>query len=575
MNNKKIFFPILFVLILWLIFIFPSCYESNWAYLDDPTTIFIAKNLLTNLKILIPDGQTGRYFPVYWLYYGIIYLIVGNNPFGFYFFNSFIFLITIIIFFQIVKNLSNSYWAAIFGVFLIISSSSVAENIYTISKAEPRLLLFVLLIIYMIISLHKYAFKEKKSYVFWITINILTALAILIKEVSIVLVVIPFGALIITKIINKFSAYKFDGEIIFFKYYTASCVISIGICRAIYCFLRPKKSTEDYIDYDISLELIINNFKFYVYQQPDLIIFAMISAILIVIKLYQIKQKRIQLDRNYIITFALFLFAVAYFFIILIWRWPNGYYNLVPVAIFSIVIASIIFSIRDWRLKYFVYILIFLVKIYSMQYFLYIACSQKFQDKIYAQAVNIYMQNAKPDERLLVEQWPFYVEPVKQTNILIRDIYGKKELAVEGILDVISNIEIDEKIKKMYMIDNVEDKMLREPREGDFVLAFTGDRRSSWILRGIAPYYNNESLLRKEIDMRLINAEQYKLSFFKLVHVESGYKLYKIEKRRKIIWEGRYEDKWMGKTAKLKIIRDRSESLPNVIILPNKYSIPK
>jgi hypothetical protein len=293
--------------------------------------------------------------------------------------------------------------------------------------------------------------------------------------------------------------------------------------------------------------------------------------------------------RCFVFVCALFFTGVAYVLGLLIWRWPLGYYLLVPSSFFSIAIAIMLRSLFrpsiSNRIGYIAVVLILLTRVYSIPYFSFIAHAQKYQDKIYTEAIGHYIRTAKSGERLIVEEWPFFIEPVVQSNRLLK-IYRREHLLVEGVQDILNNMTISAETMKLHQVSEVPDIKSRQPRKDDYILALTGNRLSPWMLRGISPFLNEKESVYKVrgLDLEMIatdnikwNGVEFTAPFLlpKLRTYSNGYSLYKVkDSLPTFFWEGRWSDNWISSKAKCSLRVSKPGKRFTFEVFVSEHTIP-
>jgi hypothetical protein len=588
----KRIFPYFTILIGWFIFVFPSLIGSTWFYLDDPGGLLISKNIFKYFSWLLPDYVSGRYYPTYWLWKGIVYKIVGESPFGFYFFQSIILFISALLIFWITRLLTKETILGILSVFLFFSGSPIAENVFTFSKSEPLLLLLILFNLF--IFLHYFYKNSSAKDLFYIIGSVcISVLSIWQKETAVVFIV--FGVIgTVCAFLLKTSPSNNKTSKSFFIITLAS-IISFIITKLPFLIFRNPNPANSYINYPISLELIKTNFFYYINQQPDIFIIGLIAIILIVTRIKSVFQETSEHQFPFIVNVSLLVMSLCYILILLIWRWPLGYYMYIPSAFLNLIVGSmLIYQIQGSRLKHSLLIVILVIgllvsKSYSLIYNYYVATTQRAQAQVYMESIEQYMKVANSGNRLLVEQWPFWIQSVFESNTLIKDIYKKKGLKVDGINDILNNIEITPEAAEIMGIKNIPKKETRWPKKGDFILVFTGEKLAYWHVRGVAPYYipNKPLLLNRGFDLQLIASDKKINKVFylddtkrlKFGDIYTGYQLFQVNDVPHILWDGRYEDSWVGKKAKCNIypesIKREFNFQLNVLkpCIPNKLEI--
>ncbi len=584
---KRNLLPLLVIILIWGVFILPSSFNPHLAYLDDPTTLLMAKAYSDDFHIPKPDGTSGRYFPAYFLYYALLFYFFGFNLTGYYAVQSLMFLLSLFLVYFIVFRLTRSILSGLLAVFLVTTASPVAENLYTFGKGEPRVLFYLLGAVYLFMLAEQV--KDSRKTIrpaLWIGIILLIIFAIFTKETSVVFFIFAAAGAAIGWLLNKNRDGINHYNIKPYLFLLAGSVCAILMTRGLFHALRPSAAISNYLSYSINLKIFLGNLKFYGSQQPDVLFLGLMTAVLAGV-FYKIEAKNNV--RSFIFVCALFLTGGAYILGLLIWRWPLGYYLLVPAAFFSITIAIMLRSLFrpsiSNRIGYIAIVLILLTRVYSIPYFSFIAHAQKSQDKIYSEAISTYMQIANPGERLLVEEWPFFVEPVTQSNRLLK-IFGKEHLIVAGVQDIINNMEISAETLKLYQVSEIPNREARYPRKNDYILTLTGNRQSPWVLRGISPFLNEKDSLYKMRGLELENIRKANIQwnvleltvpFFrpKFRTYSAGYSLYKVlDPLPTVIWEGRWADDWIGNSAQcsLRISKQKKEFVFRGFV--TEYTVP-
>jgi len=541
---RPISLPFLFVILIWAVFILPSSFHPNWSYLDDPANLYVAKSVASNLRFPSPDPASGRYFPFYYVYYGLLFKLFEYKLYGYYIVQSMMFLLISLMIYSIIFNHTGKISSGIFGAFLFITASPVAENAYTLGKAEPKILFYLLCSVWIfrfLISNDRYKRKINRL-LSWVAIAILVFVAILTKETAVVIIIFAFTGVGIAFLLQKKGHTLYKNDVTAYLLLLLTSVFSAVMARALFFAVRPAGASSSYTTYRVTLPVILYNLKFYVGQQPDVLLLGLISGVLLG-ALY--KEANEFNAKRFVFGSAICLTGWAYIFGQLIWRWPTGYYLLVPSALFPIVVgitACSRVSLESKKVRNIVFasiILMCFTRIHSIPYFWFIAHAQKAEDKIYSEAVENYMRMAKPGERLLIEQWLPSDEPIVQSNILIKELFGKKQLNVDGVRDIVSNTVVAPDALKHRNVREIPGQTNRFPEKNDYILTFTGDRRTPWALRAVSPFVNEkesafktlgmpvEKIIDKEIRWRGLQT-QFPLIGAEFKEFSAGYKLYKV-----------------------------------------------
>ena len=112
-----------------------------FGFLDDGFTLKTARELTSTpphlIGALTAAGDTGRFFPVYWLYYSWIYWLGGTNPLWFYVANAVVLLVITGSITSFVWYRTSSMIQASSAGMLFVLSGPTLESFYTNSKQGP------------------------------------------------------------------------------------------------------------------------------------------------------------------------------------------------------------------------------------------------------------------------------------------------------------------------------------------------------------------------------------------------------------------------------------------------------
>lgn len=568
----------------------------------------MGKNFPTNLSwIISPYNGSGRYFPFYWIYNSFQFHWFGTTVSPYYFIQSIVFLVAALLTSATLHKITGNRRAAVLLLVAIYVSSPLAENLNTLGKAEPIAYLLITCIVFAFCNTHVMRHRSigvTKLIISTVFISPLFALAMWTKETSVALFGFCIFGIILSIVLGKFG--KVGAYLDSVKdYFYLLLALFVGLCiaRAPYFIFPATLSGVSYTDYAITPKLICENLVFYVQQQPDVIIFGGLALILLITagrRLFFTGEAPDQSTaRGYIFVASLCAMGWAYYLVLLAWRWPMAYYMLLPAIVFKlctlygIYITNMHVLIRK-PLRFVVYGLVALSTIYAFFYIYYISSSQIAYSRIYSEALQKYKNMPGEKKALIMESYPFYAEQVGGTGRLLLVDKGTN-FRVKGIADVLdpavtTNIEI----LKLLNVSRpqLEENINNLPKRDDYLLTITGSKLATWFLRGVTPYYNEDSLLKMQgaYDMVLVAERQIKIPALylhiwtnHLVAEETsvGYKLYKVvDEGPKFLWRGRYPDGWIGKEASLQVNTTYHQpvviklSAPN-FALPNKVTIRK
>ncbi len=140
------FSPVLVGLLLMV----PRLVSPQFGLFDDGTTILNARAIVAGTWNPGVEAVTGRYRPVYWLYYALIYRFAGERPFFFFLANAALLAVTIVGLIYLVRLAGGSRLHAWISGMFFAFSGPVVENYYTLSKSEA---LQVLFLVFSVISI--------------------------------------------------------------------------------------------------------------------------------------------------------------------------------------------------------------------------------------------------------------------------------------------------------------------------------------------------------------------------------------------------------------------------------------
>ena len=369
-----------------------------------------------------------------------------------------------------------------------------------------------------------------------------------------------------------------------------------------YIIFKEKISSASYTEYQITAKLVKENIYFYITQQPDVLFFGLLSLGLLAWAFRDLFISRRSVEertvRGLVMATSICAMAWAYYLALMIWRWPMGYYMLIPAVLFkfSAVYGVFIFkkqSLGSALVIKTAYTAAIVFGIYGALSTYYIAFSQIAYSRIYTEAILKYKSIQKADQKLIIESYPFYAEQIGGTaNLLsLDDPYTSR---VKGIADLLDPSAINPELLQILNVSkaDLDNNIHSLPKKNDYLLVFTGDKLATWFLRGVTPYFTTDSLLKrqKEYDMELVDEDSISNPALFINtwtnrpnarQTYVGYKLYRVlENEPKFLWTGRYPDGWIGTHASLKV--NRAYARPVIIrvsappfTLPNKVVITR
>lgn len=576
-NKTVVLFAVL--ISIWTLFLLPAVLFNQWFTLDMGGVFTNARGFPGNLMLaLMPDtlfNQGGRYFPVYWLYNFIVFWLFSTHFAAHFAAQCALFIISLTLTCYLFLRVTDSLKATFIFGFIACLGGAVAENLYTVGKGEPLAYLFlvsILLIFYTTNLKHR-----NQSALPLASMSVLFSFAIWSKETSIVLLGLGPAAIVISLILSMERIKTISANAHVSRYLLLSSILVAGflIAKAPSQIFSIASVSKNYVDYKIDLELVTENLLFYAAQQPDVLFFGVASLFLCGITASRIRLRGDgglpKVSSDLIFVTGLLLVAWSYYLGMLLWRWPMGYYMLLPSIIFKFAtMYGLVFAHKNRMLigkGILVAVLAVLTcGIYAFIHSSYVMTSQISYSRMYTEAVSKYVLASTPSNRLVVESFPFYAEQVTNTKQLISIIYGEKRV-IDGIADLLNPEVVTPKIVKLLNISQkqLDDNEKALPSKNDYLLLMTGNKLATWSVRGVTPHFSEDSLLKKIGAYDLIPIAENKLSYpsaFLNIWTDSinvgstylGYKLYKISgDRAKVIWKNRHPDGWIGKTASLRV----------------------
>ena len=130
--------------LLAILILLPRLISPQFGLMDDARTLSQSQQFLNGDFSMSKDLQAGRFRPIYWLYYTIIYLFAGYHPFW-YFVGNLVLLFTLLIEIRLlIKRSGGAEWQILLASCLFLFSMPIIENFYTLSKGEPLQLVLML-----------------------------------------------------------------------------------------------------------------------------------------------------------------------------------------------------------------------------------------------------------------------------------------------------------------------------------------------------------------------------------------------------------------------------------------------
>jgi hypothetical protein len=150
----------------------PRLVSPHFGLMDDGRALTIAQGIVHGKWDLSWDVVAGRARPIYWTAFAFWYLLAGGHPFWYFLGNLFVFSATTFLLIRLVRVLGGSKLQAFLTGLVFALSTSLIENVYTLSKAEN----FQVLLMVSAIGLVVMATRSAKGTRVWLFLGASTLL---------------------------------------------------------------------------------------------------------------------------------------------------------------------------------------------------------------------------------------------------------------------------------------------------------------------------------------------------------------------------------------------------------------
>jgi hypothetical protein len=141
LQQIAVYSPVLIAILIML----PRLLSPQFGLFDDGKSMITAQQISRGDWSFQFDTPDGRFRPVYWLSFALVYLLFGLRPFWFFLVNALVLAGTAGCLVQLILNLGKGRWQAWLTGMLFVLACPVIENYYTLSKGEPWQLFFLAL----------------------------------------------------------------------------------------------------------------------------------------------------------------------------------------------------------------------------------------------------------------------------------------------------------------------------------------------------------------------------------------------------------------------------------------------
>jgi hypothetical protein len=595
--NKNLVLPIA---ALFCVVLLPSILLSKWFPLDLGGMFEIGALFSEKLPwIISPYNGSGRYFPVYWLFSSLQYYFFTTHALPYFLLQSIILTGAIALTCKLVAQMTGrSRWITLLAV-LLFFNTPIAENSATMGKAEPLSYFLIFLAIYMFAGPRSPSAEIPRKKL--VCIAFIFGLALLTKETSLALMGLAASGFVLTWIANRYFLLVTSRSANDYAKLFGALVAGWVITKIPYIVFWDPADIPTYLDYKITLQLIKTNFVFYASQQADVLVFAVLGFLFLTWRTVRLLKRRGDAggdsSAHHIFMLSLYAMGLAYYVVLMAWRWPMAYYMLIPSVIFRMTtIYGLYFFFSKSRRKLTgtaIGIVIGASIVYSAAYLYYIVGSQISYSRLYTQAVKAYAQHSQGRSALIMENYPFYAEQVTGTHLIMRFAFDKW-FRIGGVSDLLDGGSGSSEIQRLLGISDarMDANIDSLPKKNDFVLVFTGRKLATWFLRGVTPFIYEESAFTGlgtfDVEEVATNSIAMPAAYFNIWTgkpeiglTRLGFRLYKVvSDGHKFFWRYRYADGWVGAKATLLISEafGRSPILklssPS-FVMPNRVTITK
>jgi len=214
--------------ILVTLIMLPRLISPQFGFFDDARMLAQSKKFLRSDFSLSHDRQAGRFRPIYWLYYALIYALAGFHPFWFFLGNLFLFFILLYELRLILRDMGCSKRQIFVTSLIFIFTMPIIENFYTLSKGEP---LQLVLILASIIFAQRIKSKDHNQWIVGALSTLSLLLAIMVKETAIVMLPVTF-------LWAAFAFFKHDDSLKKEKQASLFVFSAAGLAVLLYFLLR-------------------------------------------------------------------------------------------------------------------------------------------------------------------------------------------------------------------------------------------------------------------------------------------------------------------------------------------------
>lgn len=524
------------------------CFNMKYFYIDMPSVLVAGKQGW--LALVAQVFQNPRLDFMYNIIIFVSASLIGNTP-SVYFGVQFLFFVLTaltLIYFSQLCNAGTKTVMLCAG--LLICSSSVAENLYTVGKKEIILSAGIAISLLCLYALVFYEHSKWKKILLYFAYISGIIFAMTLKETSSVVICAVLLLQTYTLIFNrKYSKKAFTGFL---------GAVIIMIFAQVY--KKMFISYSDYTSYEITFKVIWDNIEYYFLYHKD-ICFA--GAIGLAAGAVNFIKDKTNPSKAYLLIIN--LTGWAYVGGICLWRWPQSYYLYPAVMFFSISLINMAYIIPKMKkaLAVIFCVAISLAGTYGILYNYCVAFSHMDLSIIYSDSVDQLAEITKSGDRIILGDTGLFEEPAYQMKNLLVEYLDKNVEIWGGRQNIIDEEFSDETLTLYgYKREQYEEEMeLAELKEGDYLVHYINERNFFGPIRGVNPATTKDiiSILQKEeynlslVDERMIQRKYFGIEDHQLgIHeMQTGYQIWRVDKISSRM-TGVTADGWSGKTITIR-----------------------
>lgn len=467
-------------LLLAVLIMIPRLTSAQFGLLDDGYIMNEVKAILDGDLNILLGHEAGRFRPVYWLYFTLIYAIAGPNPFWFYIGHLIILLILIVEIQTLMKHQGVNHVHILLTTLVFIFSIPIIENFYTLSKGEPLQLVFILASI-LCLEKQKAKINHRMSWVLRALTIITLIIAFWTKETAYIM--LPLSALWAAYALIQRNRISIE-ERKAYLHYLGAILIAAVVNVLIFTVLNVSLASGDSYtsQYELDVISILTRAPRWMTLYVHYFSFLLPLAIMVVIIFLNKENENKQLTHNLVFWGS---WILAWSIGLMPWQFAESYY-LLPFSVgVSILIALLIPHIWDGinshrplihRLMTTMAVICLVLLLASLTHYRTHARVQLTFDRMNDQMINT-IRNLLPDDGDLIMGVNTYNEYVQNTGHFLIDQDGMTNITFDFVsLEVLLVLETrSEAILLLPYIEHQPTLLLRAGVEEEFTMAWVDE----------------------------------------------------------------------------------------------------